>query len=366
MRTVGFGDAFVDVSGGNRKIPLSELMPDGALPVVDQGKSVIAGYTDDYAAAVSTPGPLIVFGDHTRAVKYVDFPFAMGADGTKLLQAREDFDARFLFHFLRGLDIPSAGYSRHFKFLKDSQVPQPAVPEQRRIAAILDASDEVRAKRRAQLAHLDELPQALFHEMFDGVQAEHQLEEVAQVQGGLQVSAKRKALPECVAYLRVANVHRGRLRLDEVKTMRATRVEIERTRLTSGDLLFVEGHANPHEVGRVAVWPGADGVFVHQNHLIRARLDRGKCLPVFAAHWLNSSQGAGHFQRYGKTTSGLNTISTGVVKSAPIPLPSLSLQQEFAAKVEAIHAERARVAHALETDDELFAALQHRAFRGEL
>lgn len=190
--------------------------------------------------------------------------------------------------------------------------------------------------------------------------------DVADIQGGLQVSSKRESLPDKASYLRVANVHRGRLDLREIKSIGLTQPERERTRLKRGDLLFVEGHANPNEVGRVALWDGSIDDCVHQNHLIRARVDSSVAHPAFMEAWLNSSRGREHFRKAGKTTSGLNTISASTVRSAPTPLPPLAIQQEFAELVTTIHAERDRVARALETDEELFAALQHRAFRGEL
>lgn len=105
---------------------------------------------------------------------------------------------------------------------------------------------------------------------------------------------------------------------------------------------------------------------VHQNHLIRGRVNQSRVLPVFAATWLNTYAGAAHFRRAGNTTSGLNTISASVVRSAPIPLPSLGLQHQFVARAQHVAARRTSVRRALAANDELFASLQSRAFRGEL
>ncbi|CAJ1494390.1 restriction endonuclease subunit S [[Mycobacterium] burgundiense] len=157
------------------------------------------------------------------------------------------------------------------------------------------------------------------------------LGDCGEIQGGLQVTSKRDSLPLSRPYLRVANVYRGRLDLTEIKTICATQTEIDRTRLEPGDLLFVEGHGNPEEVGRVAMWNGSVPDCVHQNHLIRVRLDRNVLIPEFAARWFNSPAGASHFRRAGKTTSGLNTISTHTVRSAVTPLPPLDEQRRIAA-----------------------------------
>ena len=108
------------------------------------------------------------------------------------------------------------------------------------------------------------------------------LSECGEVQGGLQVTRKRQSLPIQRPYRRVANVYRDRLDLSEVKSIQTTELEATRTRLQQGDLLFVEGHANPNEVGRVALWDGSIADCLHQNHLIRVRLDPSVLLPAFA------------------------------------------------------------------------------------
>ena len=161
-----FDEVISDETGGNIKTLASEFLPEGQYPIVDQGKGLIAGYTNDAARLCKTAPPVIVFGDHTRALKFVDFRFCLGADGTKVLQARNGNDPKYIYHYLNSADLPDAGYSRHFKFLKRIEIPTPSVSEQSRIAAILDQADALRVKRRAALAQLDEMAQAIFLEMF--------------------------------------------------------------------------------------------------------------------------------------------------------------------------------------------------------
>lgn len=248
----------------------------------------------------------------------------------------------------------------------------PPLAEQRRIAEVLDRAEALRAKRRAALAQLDSLTQALFLDLFGDAATNPKrwrvslLGDASDVQGGLQISSARKPYPTEVPYLRVANVHRGSLDLTEIKTLRATDAEILRTALMQGDLLVVEGHGNPDEIGRAALWDGSIARCVHQNHIIRVRLDGAKLLPGYACEYLNSPGGRRHLLRAGKTTSGLNTISVSEVRAAPVAVPPLSLQQEFVRRVSGV--EKLRVAHraSLAEMDALFASLQHRAFRGEL
>lgn len=252
------------------------------------------------------------------------------------------------------------------------EIPLPSLPEQHRIAAILDQAETLRTQRRTALALLDSLTQSLFLDMFGDPVANPKgwnmstIGDLAEVQGGLQVTSARKNLPVEVPYLRVANVYRGALELSEIKAIRATPAEIQRTTLVKNDLLVVEGHGNPNEIGRAALWHGDIKQCVHQNHLIRARFDCNKVEPVFVSEYVNSPGGRQHLLRAGKSTSGLNTISVSNVRETPIALPPLPLQQTFATRIQSIEALKATHRRALAALDELFASLQQQAFTGAL
>ncbi len=252
------------------------------------------------------------------------------------------------------------------KFL-DTEIPLPPIEEQRRIAAVLDAADALRAKRREAIAKLDTLTQAIFIDMFgDPEFTVADLADVAEVQGGLQVSSKRSVNPIEVPYLRVANVYRGFLDLGEIKMLHVTQKELNRTRLVPGDLLVVEGHGNPSEIGRVGQWDGSIDPCVHQNHLIRVRCDTGLVEPTYVEVFLNSRKGRRALLRAANTTSGLNTISTGDVRTVALPIPGLIEQRRFVAAAESAVQRRRSLADHQRKLDTLFSSLQQRAFRGEL
>ncbi len=107
----------------------------GRFPIIDQSQSEIAGWTDDESALVTTDVPVVIFGDHTCAVKLVETPFAQGADGIKILQTADTLDPRFLYYFLRVRPLESDGYKRHFTKLKDYEIPLPPLEVQREIIA---------------------------------------------------------------------------------------------------------------------------------------------------------------------------------------------------------------------------------------
>jgi len=212
--------------------------------------------------------------------------------------------------------------------------------EQRRIVDILSRAEDILRLRREAERKAAELVPAIFLEMFGDPATNPKglptarLGQLAAVQGGLQVSRKRSTLPLERPYLRVANVYRARLDLNEIKTIRLTNAELERTRLERGDLLFVEGHGNPNEVGRVAVWDGSVEGCSHQNHLIRARPDRAVLLPEYASALMNSTGGRKALRRAAKTTSGLSTISTQNVQNVPVMLAPIDSQRTFLARIE--------------------------------
>lgn len=114
-----FEDTFHDTTAGNSKLQSKNFQIAGELIVIDQGQPQIAGYTDDESLAYRGELPVVVFGDHTRIFKYVDHPFVLGADGVRVLTAKAQFNPLFAYWHCRLLNIPSAGYSRHFKYLRE-------------------------------------------------------------------------------------------------------------------------------------------------------------------------------------------------------------------------------------------------------
>ena len=105
------------------KIPSSEIVDEGSIPVIDQSRDFIAGFTNEKNSLVDEGEAIILFGDHTRIIKYINFPFARGADGTQLISSNNKRMPQILFyHSLLNIDLSNYHYARHFKYLKDSEV----------------------------------------------------------------------------------------------------------------------------------------------------------------------------------------------------------------------------------------------------
>jgi len=166
--TVNFSDCFIHKKG---KIPshinTSNFQLTGKYPIVDQSTNYIAGYTDDETKLFKEPLPVIIFGDHTRIFKFVDFPFAIGAQGTKIfIPNRELFDPQFLFYTLSNLEIPNRGYNRHSKLLNDYSIVKPPLPEQHAIATTLRTVQEAKEKTDAVIAATKVLKAAMMKHLF--------------------------------------------------------------------------------------------------------------------------------------------------------------------------------------------------------
>lgn len=126
----------------SKQVKTAEYLQEGTIPIIDQSRDFIAGYTNDPEAVVDMGYPIIVFGDHTRILKYIQFPFAKGADGTQLIISNnENMPQSLLYYSLVAVDLSNYHYARHFKYLKSENilVPTKKIAEKfdRYVSAIL-------------------------------------------------------------------------------------------------------------------------------------------------------------------------------------------------------------------------------------
>ena len=137
---IEFKNVFDNPTSKPYQIKKTEYLDSGKLPIVDQGQKFIIGYSNLIKKQYPNDFGCIIFGDHTRQIKYIDFNFVIGADGTKILKEKNTnlFDLKFLYFQLLSKEIKSLGYSRHFKLLKLMSFAIPPLQEQKRIVAKLD------------------------------------------------------------------------------------------------------------------------------------------------------------------------------------------------------------------------------------
>jgi len=372
-KVLPFSTAIKDITGGNPKVKSGDYQEKGALAVVDQGQTAVAGYVDDETLACNASLPAIIFGDHTKALKFIEHPFALGADGIKVLEPIEGLDKRFVYHYLNQLALPdNAGYSRHFKFLKEKFIPLPPLPEQRRIAAILDKTDVIRRKRQQAICLTEEFLRSVFLDMFgDPVMNPKgwevkRLDEISDIQSGITKGRKANGQEMLsVPYMRVANVQDGYIDLGEIKEIEATSTEIARYLLKKDDILLTEG-GDPDKLGRGAVWHREIATCIHQNHIFRVRPNIEYLLPEYASAQIGSIRGKKYFLKSAKQTTGIASINKTQLSGFPVLIPPVTLQEKF---VEIVRKQKGLVTKNSESatnKDDYFNSLIQRAFRGDL
>lgn len=151
----------------NKQIQTKEYQTKGHFPIVDQGKQKIIAYTDDENKLYKCT-PVIVFGDHTRILKFITFHFVIGADGTQLIKTYSEYSLVFCFYVLQNISIPNLGYSRHMSVLKEKVFNLPPLPEQKAIADILSKADEEIDLLTRKLSALKEQKTGLMQQLLTG------------------------------------------------------------------------------------------------------------------------------------------------------------------------------------------------------
>jgi len=132
---IDYKSAIEKISTNKIKIKQNEYLNQGNFPIIDQGQNYIGGYTNDNEKIINCNFPIIVFGDHTKIVKLINFNFAPGADGVKVVKPLSFFNPKIFFYFTKYLakKIPDKGYSRHFQYIEKEKIPLPPINEQNRI-----------------------------------------------------------------------------------------------------------------------------------------------------------------------------------------------------------------------------------------
>lgn len=290
-----------------RKIPRSEYGNGSTYPIIDQGQSAIAGYTDDESALVPN-GEYILFGDHTRAVKWADYPFAQGADGLKILVPIDALIPRFAYHVIQGLTIPSRGYNRHWTVLNQIEIPVPPLDIQREIVQVLDSFAELEEELEAEL----EARKAQYAHYRDELLSRESLEEMAgEPVSSLSVkdSVKVIAAPKKIAR---SDFNLGSLYpiIDQGQDAIAGFTDDEDALVPDGHYVLFGDHTREVKWADFPFAQGADGL-----KILKAK---DNFLPRFVYHAISNLE---------IPSRGYNRHWT-VLNNLEIPVPPLSVQQQ--------------------------------------
>jgi restriction endonuclease S subunit len=366
-----------------QKIPTKAYLPTGKLAVIDQGSALIGGYWDDPSSAVKAVPPVVVFGDHTRALKFIDFPFAAGADGIKVLKPHNFIEPRVFFRFLQAIRLPDRGYSRHFQFLRSSRIAVPPANEQKRIADKLDA---VLARVDACRNRLDRIP-AILKRFRQSVLAAATLGALTEdwrsstALDGWSTApladlchsvsdGDHQAPPQSdsgIPFITISAINDGKLRLEKaIRFVPLTYFEALKPgrQPVRGDVLFsVTG-----SIGIPAL-VDIDSPFTFQRHIAILKPNHTKIISKFLLIALGTEDVRQQALAVATGTAQL-TIPLNGLRSLAIPLPPFGEQTEIVRRVETLFAfadrleARHSAAHA--QVENLTPSLLAKAFRGEL
>lgn len=281
---------------------------------------------------------------------------------------------RYLLRFLRQPWIRETGELRMAgsagqkrvpaSFIANLDMPLPPLGEQRRIAEILDRADEIRAKRRQQLAHLDDLTQAIFHDMFGDPRdwgQQWKLSTIGELAESIQYGTSAKSKDRgSFPILRMGNLtDQGRIDLEDLKYTELREEEIPKYTLKPGDLLFNRTNSK-EKVGKAAV-VRTDKELAYAGYLVRVRFPE-TTTAEFVSAYLRSPAGVALRRKLAKTAVNQANISAKEMAAIRVPVLPIDLRHQFAQALGIIKRQREVIECALTTDDELFASLQGCAF----
>ncbi|WP_349879875.1 restriction endonuclease subunit S [Micromonospora sp. HUAS YX12] len=371
--------SFVPMSAVDAETGSTESGEDRLFGEVSRGYTVFAD--EDVLVAKITP----CFENGKIAQACLSRPTGVGSTEFHVIRPnRSQLDARYLLHFLRRPAIRIAGERRMtgsagqrrvpVAFLASLSIPTPPLQEQRRIAEMLDRADELRAKRREALAHLDDLTQSIFLDMFateasDEWPAVTVADVAQQRKGSIRTGPFGSQLlhsefvDDGVAVLGIDNAVSNEFRWDERRFISEEKYQqLERYTVHPGDVLItIMGTC-----GRCAVVPEDIPRAINTKHLCCITLDFTRCLPEFLHRYFLTHPAARRYLRQTAKGAIMAGLNMEIIKAMPLVLPPLALQQAFVKRLRGV--ERVKAAHraSLAELEALFASLQDRAFRGLL
>lgn len=333
------------------KTKQKEYLSSGTLPIIDQGKFLIGGYSNDVDNELECELPVIVFGDHTKCVKYINFPFVPGADGIKVLKPKEGIYPKYLFYYTQYLTyrIEDKGYARHYQYIEKEDVLLPPLPEQERIVSrieeLFSELDNAVETLNATKSQLRLYKQAVLKDAFDGNLTNSGAPEIKELASFIEqprygTSKKCNYQDDITAYTevyRIPNIDAstGTLDKSDLKYAQFDEDEIEKLSLKYGDILIIRSNGSPSIVGTAAMVREQDITGLFAGYLIRIRIsDHERLSPKYLLRYLSSYDARRYIENISKSTSGVNNVNAQEIKKIKVPYFEKEIQDQIIYAIE--------------------------------
>jgi restriction endonuclease S subunit len=342
MRKDKIGNLLLKISR-KQKIPQSEYALVGETPIIDQSSgTLIVVYTDNQDARHEAPLPITVFGDHTREVKYVNFPFASGADGTQLLYPNsDDLNPTYFYYAVKNVNLSNYFYARHSKFLKEKEINIPNPMIQSRIANILSMYDELIENNRRRMVLLEDSARQLYLEWF--IHFRFPGHEHVKIKDGIPEGWSRNTLSDhCTdvretvspdklepdtPYIGLEHMPRRSISLSEWGKVEA--VTSTKHRFRNGEILFGKIRPYFHKVGVAFI----DGVASSDAIVIRPISEQLNNIVLMAMSSDSFIASTAQSMREG---AKMPRADWKLMKQYPVPLPPKGLLETFNGYIQSI------------------------------
>lgn len=361
---VNFDSFFTVLPSKKYQVQKQDYLEKGLVPVVDQGQKLIIGYTDDVSKKFNKNN-VIIFGDHTRIVKYIDFDFAVGADGTQILETKDGIDLKFGYYQLLNKNIPDTGYNRHFKYVKaEKYVIPPTLEEQQEIVQVLDTASDIIRLRKKCIENAQSLIPALFQEMFGDIKNNTKNWKSCNLNDLVYIDRKNISVNELKSnayrYIGLEHIEKdtGKILIDLENNFNVD-LKSNKYYFTNEHVLY--GKLRPY-LNKVAL-PTCDGVCSTDIFPIMPRKN------ISNKYFIKYLMSSPYFvQITSLKTSGANLprIGTKALELIKVICPDIELQNQFAAKVQEIEEYIKSQQAELENAKTMFQSLLHHSFTGEL
>ena len=357
IRVKTFDEVFIDKTKFGTKVKTDEYHENGKNIIVDQGQKVVAGYTD-LEDGIFDDVPVIIFGDHTRVVKYIEEPFFLGADGVKVLSCKLDnANYKYLYYALRNAKIPDTGYNRHFKWLKGICIRYPELEEQERIVTILDKVNLIIEDRKKELDKLDDLIKARFVELFGDCKNMVALNDLCSIiTDGTHQPPKFQG--EGIPFIFVSNLVNNTVTYNAEKFISEETYNelIKRTPIAVGDILLstVGSYGHPAVVVE-------ERKFLFQRHIAYLKPKQDLVNSFYLHSALLAPDGQRQIEEKVKGIAQ-KTLNLSEIRKIMIPIPSIEEQNSFELFIKQTDKSKVAVQNALDEAQLLFDSLMQKYF----